>query len=136
MFKNPFSFEGRIRRLEYWLSFLCYMLYSIVVGIIIGMLSYMQIIPPMDDDKMDGVLFIAALPVFYFIIAQTAKRCHDRGDSGWWMIVPLYGFWMLFADGDIGDNEYGPNPKGLYYEFEDHNSPSPIDQVDGDGRII
>ncbi|PYF74357.1 uncharacterized protein DUF805 [Pedobacter nutrimenti] len=100
------------------------------------MLSYMQIIPPMDDDKMDGVLFIAALPVFYFIIAQTAKRCHDRGDSGWWMIVPLYGFWMLFADGDIGDNEYGPNPKGLYYEFEDHNSPSPIDQVDGDGRII
>jgi len=52
-------------------------------------------------------------------VAQAAKRCHDRNNSGWWKLIPFYGFWMLFADGDIGDNDYGENPKGLSYDFAD-----------------
>jgi uncharacterized membrane protein YhaH (DUF805 family) len=50
------------------------------------------------------------------MLAQGAKRCHDRGNSGIWQIIPFYGLWMLFADGDLGRNEYGANPKGLNYD--------------------
>jgi uncharacterized membrane protein YhaH (DUF805 family) len=46
-------------------------------------------------------------------LAQGAKRCHDRGNSGWYLLIPFYVFWMLFADSDIGANEYGLNPKGI-----------------------
>lgn len=137
MFKNPFSFDGRIRRLEYGLSYLFYFLYAIVAGAVIGLLSTTQIITPVEEAKSDLVYFIVSLPSFYFILAQGAKRCHDRGNSGWWMFIPFYGFWMLFSDGDIGDNEYGENPKGIYYDVEDdHSEAEPIDEVDGDGVII
>ena len=137
MFKKPFSFNGRIRRQEYWLSLLCYLSYSIVIGIVIVLLTDMQIIPPLEEDKMDGVFFIAFLPAFYFMLAQGVKRCHDKGNSGWWIIVPFYGFWMLFAHGDMGENEYGPSPKGSFYEFDERDSSAqPIDDVDGDGIII
>jgi uncharacterized membrane protein YhaH (DUF805 family) len=64
-------------------------------------------------------MVILWIPLAWFMLAQGAKRCHDRGNSGWWQIIPFYGLWMLFADGEIGDNEYGENPKGLSYEYED-----------------
>jgi hypothetical protein len=28
------------------------------------------------------------------------------------MIIPFYGLWMAFADSELGDNQYGPKPKG------------------------
>ncbi len=59
------------------------------------------------------VVFISYILVFWSLFAQSAKRCHDRGNTGWFQIIPFYGLWMLFADSDYGDNEYGPNPKGI-----------------------
>ena len=60
-------------------------------------------------------MYLLLIPVYWFTWAQGAKRCHDRGNSGWFQIIPFYGLWMLFGDGEIGDNEYGSNPKGLNY---------------------
>jgi nitrogenase molybdenum-iron protein alpha chain len=45
---------------------------------------------------------IMLVPYCWFIWAQGAKRCHDRGNSGWYQIIPFYGFWMLFAEGTKG----------------------------------
>jgi uncharacterized membrane protein YhaH (DUF805 family) len=47
----------------------------------------------------------------WFLYAQGAKRCHDLGNNGWWQIIPLYIFWLLFAKGDLLENKYGINPK-------------------------
>lgn len=101
MFKCPFSFHGRIRRLEYWLSILLYYLYT-GVGI--------QVF----KNTTGGSVLVCAWFVIgcWFLWAQGAKRCHDRNNSGWYQIIPFYGFWMLFADGDEGENDYGDNPKG------------------------
>jgi uncharacterized membrane protein YhaH (DUF805 family) len=133
MFKNPFSFEGRIRRLEYGLSYIIYTL-SIFT---IAMVSLAM------GDPSGGAIglltLILLVPLVWFLLAQGAKRCHDRGNSGWWQIIPFYGIWMLFVDGEIGDNEYGPNPKGLMWDTEavstNGEEVKPIDDVDEDGII-
>lgn len=102
MFKNPFSFEGRIRRMEYGLSYLIYIITIPVVSLII------------DEVKIASVYIILILiPLVWLLLAQGAKRCHDRSNSGWYQLIPFYVLWMLFADGDPGDNQYGPNPKGI-----------------------
>ena len=75
MFEQPFSFKGRIRRTEYWLSSLIYVIYCSFLGLI-------------DLDNLEQqyhVLFLLlCLPVVWFMIAQGAKRCHDRDNSGWY----------------------------------------------------
>jgi len=105
MFKNPFSFDGRIRRLEYGLSYLIYMI-AAMLATLLGM--------TIDDHEgrtASIFIFLIYIAMIWFLLAQGAKRCHDRGNNGWWQIIPFYGFWMLFADGEIGNNEYGENPK-------------------------
>lgn len=100
MFKYPFSFEGRIRRLEYGISLIIY------TAIVTPIRLYVQ-------EGGSKILLLAYIPLLWFIWAQGAKRCHDRGNSGFYQIIPFYGLWLLFGDGDLGENEYGPNPKGI-----------------------
>ena len=102
MFKNPFSFEGRIRRTEYGLSFIILFVGAFVSGLIIGITG----LPP-------GMLNLLLIPVYWFFWAQGAKRCHDLGNSGWWQLIPFYGFWLLFVEGEQDINKYGENPKRL-----------------------
>ncbi len=96
MFSSAFSFDGRIRRTEYGLSFIIYIIaYSIIIGIV----------------QTSVVFALAYIPLLWFLWAQGAKRCHDRGNSGWYQIIPFYVFWMIFAEGDKVQNEYGVSPK-------------------------
>ncbi len=100
MFKNPFSFDVRIRRSEYGISFILYVIAAAFVNSIV-------------QTSGGGIIGLAYIPMLWFFWAQGAKRCHDRGNSGWYQLIPFYGFWMLFADGDLGENSFGPNPKEL-----------------------
>lgn len=50
-------------------------------------------------------------------IAATIKRFHDRGKSGWWlllMFVPLVQLWLLielgFFEGEAHTNRFGARP--------------------------
>jgi serine/threonine protein kinase len=87
LFKAPFSFNGRIRRKEFGLSFL-------IVSTVGIPLSF---------------LIIPIIPLCWFIWAQGAKRAHDLGKSGWYQLIPFYAFVLLFVEGDQQANEYG-NP--------------------------
>lgn len=110
MFAHPFSFNGRIRRLEYGLTYLLYLVYYSV---------WRALLPLMIDNKsIMPVMFAIGIPIFWLVFAQGAKRCHDRDNSGWYQIIPFYIFWMLFADGDDYENSYGPDPKGRDYLTE------------------
>lgn len=103
MFKRPFSFNGRIRRTEYCLSFLIYMIWY-------GVINAMMATP---DPSVGASLFvlISFIPMIWFLWAQNAKRCHDRGNSGWYQLIPFYVFVLMFGGSDEGSNEYGNNPK-------------------------
>ncbi|MGV4415284.1 DUF805 domain-containing protein [Chryseobacterium sp. T1] len=103
MFKNLFSYEGRIRRTEYGVSYLIYLI----------ILAPLNLITRTSQSSATSLIFLIIwLPLVYILICQGAKRCHDRGNSGWYQLIPFYGLWMLFGNSDFGPNEYGPNPKG------------------------
>lgn len=102
MFKNPFSFDGRIRRTEYGLTILCNTIVTLIMDALI-----------INGGNDTAVLTLLYIPMLWFGLAQGAKRCHDLGNSGWWQLIPFYGLWMLFQDGQAGPNEYGENPKGI-----------------------
>jgi len=99
MFKNPFSFNGRIRRSEYGISLIIYFASFLIVGNILD-----------GNQKHDFIGFVI-IPLFWFLLSQGAKRCHDRNHSGWYQIIPFYVLWMMFGEGTADSNEYGANPK-------------------------
>lgn len=101
MFKNPFSFDGRIRRMEFGLSFLIYFVSYITILAVSGA-----------GEGIGAIALVLFLPLIWFLWAQGAKRCHDVGRSGWWQLIPFYVFVLLFSGGDAGKNEFGSNPKG------------------------
>ncbi len=108
MFSRPFSFKGRIRRTEYGIT--------TIIGFIISMLMEVMInsIESSNYDISDGIIvlyLIILVPYVWFMWAQGAKRCHDRGNSGFYQLIPFYVFLMLFAEGDPQENEYGNSPK-------------------------
>ncbi len=106
MFSHPFSFHGRIRRLEYGLSVIIYYAYYFLISILSRILLYNNL-------EVAGTLaLLTIIPLCWFLLAQGAKRCHDRGNSGWYQLIPFYGLWMLFGDGDKCENDYGFDPKG------------------------
>lgn len=113
MFQRPFSFAGRIRRTEYGLSYVLYcvvlFIHSAIATILFDVVNY---------NSQNAVIYIGLLfyiPILWFLFAQSAKRCRDLGRSGWWQIVPFYGFWLLFKDGQHSHNRYGENPKEIQY---------------------
>ncbi|WP_422348438.1 DUF805 domain-containing protein [Flagellimonas sp.] len=100
MFQNPFSFEGRIRRLEYGISYVIYVLFYLIIILVW-------------EEVLVGVAFFYLLlaAMVWFLVAQGAKRCHDLGTSGFFQFIPFYGILMLFQKGEDGVNKYGNNPK-------------------------
>ena len=107
MFKKPFSFTGRIRKTEYGLSLVAYF--------VVALILQFTILKPNSQSGGEGSLlyFIFIVPILWIMLAQGCKGCHNRGNSGWYQLIPFYEFWKLFADSITGENEYGTNPKGI-----------------------
>lgn len=97
MFKAPFSFKGRIRRTEYGISLIIHTIayfFSLLLG-----------------QNAPFLFLILIIPIIWFGLAQSVKRSHDLGNTGWYILIPFYGIWLLFVGGDAGPNEYGEDPK-------------------------
>ncbi|MGG5505835.1 MULTISPECIES: DUF805 domain-containing protein [unclassified Myroides] len=105
--KNHYTdFNGRVRRKEYWSFTLVSVIISIILGIvdrILGSFGYV------------GTLY--SLAVLIPSLGLLARRLHDTGKSGWWMLLGLTGIGALvvlyFAilEGTVGPNEFGEDPK-------------------------
>ncbi len=103
MFKRIFSFKGRIRRTEYGLSYIIFLIWYLI---------FMSVTEMNDVNPVLALLIILTIvPAYWFLWAQGAKRCHDRGNSGWYQIIPFYFLIMLFGGSEDGINNYGTNPK-------------------------
>jgi len=104
-------FSGRARRKEYWFFVLWYLIITILLGILDGMLG-LRI-------GQAGVLqTLYALAVLIPSLAVTVRRLHDTGRTGWWLLIvliPFIGFIVLLVlmclEGEPGENKYGASPK-------------------------
>jgi uncharacterized membrane protein YhaH (DUF805 family) len=113
--KKYADFQGRARRMEYWMFVLFQILVFIALAIVGAIVS---------GGDSDSVLFnlLILIPALGFLIpsiAVTVRRLHDSNRSGWWYfisLVPLIGGIWLFIltvlDGTPGPNRFGADPKG------------------------
>ena len=105
MFKRVFTYKGRIRRLEFGIS---YLIYCILYFFVITVIRFVS-------QPMAMSLMLAYLVIVVGMYLQMIKRCHDVGKSGWWVLVPIFNpFFLLFEKGEDNVNEYGTNPKESY----------------------
>lgn len=115
------SYEGRIGRGRFWLGVLLVILMSMGIGILAGLLG----IPIHDASRYQaeefgaiGALFAfaAAALLLYSQLAIYVKRFHDRGKSGWWVLiafVPVIGFFWILIELGMLPGDPGPNAYGL-----------------------
>lgn len=131
-----FGFQGRINRAKYWIAVVVYLAVAIVL-VLVGM-----------GMAMAGSFLVILIAVIIYIpmiisgVAVGIKRLHDRGKSGWWlllfylapailsgggeamgagMVLSLaslaISIWALvelgFLKGDTGANAYGPDPVAI-----------------------
>jgi uncharacterized membrane protein YhaH (DUF805 family) len=102
-------FSGRARRQEYWMFVLFNFIISFVISLVVMFAETLFFLP-----------YLYGLAVLIPGIAVTVRRLHDTNRSGWWWFItfiPLIGAIILIVflaqDGQPGENQYGPNPKGL-----------------------
>lgn len=143
--QNYANFNGRASRSEFWLfAFMQYIymmvfffiFYIIFIGVIISLALKGHIYGGTSFDSLFlmlifyGVLFLIFLPILLPSFAVTARRLHDVGRSGWWillMFVPIAGilvFFFLVQQGTKGTNEYGEDPRVEEYKayLEDYKN--------------
>ena len=114
--KQYADFKGRARRKEYWMFTLFYLLFLLPLALLVGIEIGLEIEVPVFTILF--VLFIFALIVPTY--AVTARRLHDTGRSGWWILINFIpyigGIWLLVLtclDSEPGTNKWGDNPKEI-----------------------
>ena len=126
---NYANFNGRARRMEYWMFTLFNTLIIFGLALIAGLFAggFGSDGPPM---IMFGLIGIYVLAVLIPGIAVAVRRLHDTGRSGWWYLisfVPYIGGIILFIfmviEGNKGSNQYGPDPKGDLEEIDEIGKP-------------
>lgn len=104
--KKYVAFEGRARRQEYWM----FTLFNIIVSLVIALVDYL-----IGTGSILGMIY--SLAVLLPSLSVTARRLHDTGRSGWWILIsfiPFIGAIILLVflcQDSQGDNKYGANPK-------------------------
>ena len=107
------DFEGRARRKEYWMYTLVnaiFLLIAITLDNVLGLAN--------EDYFIGPIYMVYALAVILPGLAVSVRRLHDVGKSGWMILISFIpiigGIWLLIlfvTDGQVGENEYGLNPK-------------------------
>jgi len=135
-----FSFEGRLRRRDYWISSIVlwiavFAASACIFGVFGAFHGNAWAVSPessralLSSGIISVLLFLAIMLIALWpSLAIGVKRCHDRDKSGWWlalwfalMMIPFLGIlawaWQVielgFVDGTQGSNRFGPSPKGI-----------------------
>jgi uncharacterized membrane protein YhaH (DUF805 family) len=101
------TFEGRATRREFWFFFLFLFIVGLIASVLDRTLFFFM--------SADPISAITSLALFVPTLAATARRLHDTGKSGWWMLlhlIPVAGTLVLviflIQPTQMMDNEFGP----------------------------
>ena len=128
-FAQLLSFQGRQRRLHFWIiALVLWVVSSVVYNFTVGP-AYVAMLTGTGSAAalFSGsaiIGWILELAILWPSLANSVKRCHDRNKSGWWLVayylacLTIIGaLWPLielgFLDGTPGPNRFGPSPKGI-----------------------
>ena len=110
--RNYADFSGRSRRKELWMFWLVNLVICMALGFIEGIIGIF---------RGQSVSVLATLYSMFVLIpglAVGARRLHDIGRSGWWLVlglIPILGAIVLLIffvqDSQAGENRFGPDPK-------------------------
>jgi len=126
--QNLFSFSGRLNRAKFWLILIAT---DLVMFVVFGVLAVMGgssmdmaadgSMPTIGGGIVGGIVALLVFVAAVWIgLAVGVNRYHDRGKTGWWVLIALVpvigGLWYLiecgFLRGTVGPNIYGPDPLG------------------------
>ena len=106
--KKYVDFNGRARRMEYWM----FVLINSVIALIFLAIDQLTGTPILNS--------LYTLAVFLPSLAVTIRRLHDTDRAGWWVLIVLIPFagpiiLLVFEclPGTPGDNQYGEDPKAI-----------------------
>lgn len=99
--KNYINFSGRASRREYWTFVLMNWGIIFAITLVENMLS--------SSGSSEEGLFSTIFYLFTIVptIAVGVRRMHDRGKSGFWLLIPIVNLLLAIEKGEEGDNEYG-----------------------------
>lgn len=107
--KRYADFDGRSSRKEFWM----FLLFTNLVAA--ALFIFGAITSP---DLGLGLLALGFLGALIPLIAVQVRRFHDQGKSGWFALlnlIPYIGILVILifmlTEGEVGDNQFGPDPK-------------------------
>jgi uncharacterized membrane protein YhaH (DUF805 family) len=74
------SFQGRLDRLGFWRAYLLILAVA-SINLIVAYAAMIHVHPAF------GVLLAPIVPLLVANLAITVRRLHDRGKSGWWLVI-------------------------------------------------
>ena len=88
--RKSFVYRGRASRSDFWWwnLFVLVSLISLVVSAPLASVA----------------LFLLYLPA---TLSLQVRRIHDVGHSGWWLLIPLVGWWFCLRRSDLNTNRWG-----------------------------
>ncbi|ULG72380.1 DUF805 domain-containing protein [Macrococcus brunensis] len=103
--KNGVTFEGRARRKEYWMPQLFHLLFSLIAAALMAIVAAVVFSMSSSPDEVGPGIVL--LPLIYFgiilfslatyipTLAVSVRRMHDIGKSGWWVLLPIVGPFVI-----------------------------------------
>ncbi|GBR77356.1 protein DUF805 [Candidatus Termititenax dinenymphae] len=119
LFANAFAFRGVIGRLEFILSYIILVLLSVHADSVSCLWNEFGV--PFFDlmfhlGSGGEWLYIRLVSIWrtllwlfvvWFGLAQTIKRCHDTGHSGWFSFIPIFNpLFLIFFSAKKRENKY------------------------------
>jgi uncharacterized membrane protein YhaH (DUF805 family) len=103
------SMDGRVARRTWW---------QWAVAMPLGLSLYLTVVLRVAGLPALATEVAVNLLLLWPVVAVSVKRWHDRGKSGWWVLValiPVIGWvWVLIENGllrgDAGTNRFGESP--------------------------
>ena len=149
-FMNYVTFEGRIRRSEYWwfmliINLITFILFLFMILSICGVFGYRysryeygRYIYYYYDDSLAPTISLFSIYVCAIMLptlAATVRRLHDIGRQGETIFIGLVPFFggivllvLLCTDSMKESNEYGPSTKYVSADFKEENIEKDITQ--------
>lgn len=126
--QSLFSFSGRLNRAKFWLILIAtdivmFVVFAVLVAMGGGSMEMAAdgSMPTLGGGIVGNIVAVLVWAAGVWIgLATGVKRFHDRGKTGWWVLIVLVpvigGLWYLiecgFLRGTVGPNAYGPDPLG------------------------